>query len=103
MWMRIRAWWYGKGFGNADRMPRDVREYILRRFLTYAVEPSRTPEERRSFVTTLWTRAMGPDADKISPELVDEMIKVAFELTDGPPTPLPLPPSAAAPSDPPKH
>jgi hypothetical protein len=92
MFLALRGWWYAKGFGKAERMPRDVREYIIRRFLKVAVQPHRTPEEKRSFAAHLLKGAYGPDADKISPELLDETIRVAFELGAGPARPLPPPP-----------
>ena len=61
-------------------MPRDVREYIIRRHLKAAIEALKTPEERHEFVLRLMEGALGLERDQISDDLRDELIKTALEL-----------------------
>jgi len=88
MWLKLRVWWY---VHSKREMPRDVREYVIRRYMKSAIARLTTPEEKKEFVKTLAQGAFGLDRDQISDGLRDELIKTAFELTD-PPEPLPIPP-----------
>jgi hypothetical protein len=102
MWLKIRAWWYCVGKEKED-MPRDVREYIIRRYMKSAKDALKTPEEKREFVTKLMEGALGLERDQISDDLRDELIKTAFELTDAgdaPPISAPKGPYPISPSPP---
>ena len=90
MWLELRGWWYAKGFGDKDRMPRDVREYIIRRYMIPALAMQKTEKARAEFLdrALFGVLALGPD--EISPQLRDEVIKTVFEHTR-PSDPLPLP------------
>ena len=89
MWMRLRAWWY---LHNSRHLPRDVREYIVRRYLGDALKEQQTPEQKRALIAEMMNGAIFLKDDEISQELRDELIKAAFELT-GEPEPLPMPPT----------
>jgi hypothetical protein len=73
-------------------MPRDVREYIIRRYLKAAIATQQTKEEKGALVAEIANGAMFLADEEISPELRDELIKTAFELTDERREPLPMPP-----------
>jgi hypothetical protein len=73
-------------------MPRDVREYIIRRHFKAAVEAQKTVEQRRALSTEMMSGALGLEDEEISMELRDELIKTAFELLDKPVNPLSKPP-----------
>jgi hypothetical protein len=91
MWMQLRAWWYLRSKG---RMPRDVREYIIRGNLKAALESSKTPEQKRAIVAEMFNGALMLGDDEISPELRDELIKTGFERVNWPAKPLPNPPGS---------
>ena len=91
MWLQLRAWWYTRG--KEKSMPRDVREYVIRRHMKAAIEGLKTPREREEFISRMMEGALGLDNDQISDELRDELIRTAFELVgDKPAPPPPLPP-----------
>jgi hypothetical protein len=46
MWLQVRSWWYAKGYGDSEKMPRDVREYIIRRYMKPAMDRLKTQEEK---------------------------------------------------------
>jgi hypothetical protein len=92
MWLQLRAWWYLHGKEKSN-MPRDVREYILRRYLKAAIESAKTQEAKNEIVSRLMEGALRSENNEISEELRNELIKTAFELVeDLPVTPLPVPP-----------
>jgi len=94
MWLRLRAWWYIRSKGE---MPRDVREYVIRRYMKSTIETLTTPEQKNEFIKHLMEGAMGLDRDQISDSLRDELIKTAFQLV-GEPEPMPRPPDGPYPS-----
>jgi len=91
MWLELRGWWYAKGFGKSDKMPRDVREYIIRRYMKAAIAMQKTDQEREKLAGTMLQGVLGLGPDEISPELRDEVIKTVFENVKSEPDPLPLP------------
>ena len=83
MWMKFRAWWYLRG--KPEDIPRDVREYTIRRYLKVVVEGSKTLEEKRKLSTDLVAAALSLRADQIGHELRDELIATSFRVLDGVP------------------
>jgi hypothetical protein len=85
MMMGIRAWWWGRVRGNPEDMPREVREYIIRRYLKASVDAAKTNEEKTTFSKSLMSSALALDEDQIGADLRDELIAASFKLLDGVP------------------
>ena len=94
--MRLRAWWWVRR--QRGRIPRDVREYIIRRDLKPTIESlkGKPLEERQKVVGSLLEGALLLPPDEISTELRNELIKTAFEQVDWEPEPIPPAPSYAS-------
>ena len=73
-------------------MPRDVREYIILRHMSAAIAALKTPQDKREFVQRLMEGALGLENEQINLETRDKLIKIAFDLTEAEPPPLPGPP-----------
>ena len=93
MWLQLRAWWYTHG--KEEIWPRDVQEYVLRRYLKHAVGSAKTEKQKSELMANLMGGAFGLRRDQISEELRDELMRTAFELA-GPAAPLPRPPDSPA-------
>ena len=85
MMMSVRAWWWARGRSNPEEMPRDVREYIVRRHLKAAVEGAKTLEEKHELSTSLMSSALSLDNDQRGGDLRDELIAASSKLLDGVP------------------
>ena len=85
MMMGVRAWWWARVRSKPEEMPRDVREYIIRRHLKAAVEGADTLEEKRELSTSLMSSALSLDDDQIGRDLRDELIAASSKLLDGVP------------------
>lgn len=83
LWMQIRAWWYVTRPKN--QMPRDVREYILRRDLKPAIARAKTNEEKDRLSATIFNASLTLENSEISSALRDELIATSFKLLDGVP------------------
>jgi hypothetical protein len=93
IWLKIRVWWYGKGFGNADKIPREVHNYIALHCLPPRAEVEQwSPEKRKEFLASIAYGAFKLGRDKIGDEARDALIKFLFEGTRGKAEPLPIPP-----------
>src|SRR6202034_2736627 len=75
MLLALRAWWYARGFGKAERMPRDVREYTIRRYMLPALAAQKTEEDRQKFAAWMVRTVLDLPTDQISEELRDEVIR----------------------------
>lgn len=93
MWLGLRTWWYGKGFGKAESMPRDVRDNLIRLCLKPVVEKAKTlpPDERNELITKLASNAFNLESSEVSEDMRNELLTAAFELADDA-KPLPKPP-----------
>ena len=80
LWLRLRVWWYLRN--KPDDMPKDVREYIVRRYMKDVIQNARTPEEKQKLSAVLLTGGIGLEEEQMSMELKDEMVRVAFKLLD---------------------
>jgi hypothetical protein len=78
MWMKLRAWWYLRG--KPENIPRDVREYTIRRYLKIVAQGQKTPEAKQKLSTQLMAGALGLEPDQISSELRDEMVAASMNL-----------------------
>ena len=85
MMMSVRAWWWARVRSNPEVMPRDVREYIIRRHLKAAVEAAKTLEEKRELSTSLMSSALSLDDDQIGGDLRDKLVAASSKLLDGVP------------------
>ena len=83
MLISVRAWWWARVRSNAEEMPREVREYIIRRHLKVVVNEAKTLEEKRELSTSLMSSALTLAEDQISPQLRDELIAASSRLLDG--------------------
>jgi len=81
MWTRVRAWWYLRG--KPEDIPRDVREYIMRRYLPVLIEGARSPEQKVELSVDVMTAALSLEADEISSESRDKLIEIGMKLLDG--------------------
>jgi hypothetical protein len=88
--LTLRAWWYAKGFGKSERMPRDVREYIIVRYMIPAFAALKTDEEKEKFATEVFSSVLQMGPNEISKEILDYIIKTSFEFIR-PSNPLPTP------------
>ena len=82
--MKLRAWRYSRF--NPENMPRDVREYTIRRYMKVVVEGAKTPEEKRKVSTMILEGALGLETDQINPELREELLKIGWGLIEDLPT-----------------
>jgi hypothetical protein len=69
-------------------MPRDVREFVLRRDLKPAIAMAKTNEEKEKLSATLFKASLSLENHEISSELRDELIAASFKLLDRVPLPL---------------
>ncbi len=90
--LALRGWWYAKGFGKSERMPRDVREFMIKRYTLPAFAALKTDEEKEQFAAQIISKLLQMGPDEISEELRAEMFKLSFEFIR-PAKPLPEPPS----------
>lgn len=81
MWMELRAWWYLQT--KPTNMPRDVREYVVRRDINKAVKAVKTPEQKRRLSTRISELAL--TGNGVSLELLGEMLATSMSLLDGAP------------------
>lgn len=80
MMMSVRAWWWTRVRSDSEEMPRDVREYIVRRHLKATVEGAKTLEEKRELSKSLMASALSLDNDQIGDDLRDELIAASSKL-----------------------
>lgn len=85
MIMDLRAWWWARVRGTPEEMPRDVREYVIRRDLKATIEGATTLEEKRDLSTRLMSAAMSLENDQIGSDLRDELVAASFRVLDGVP------------------
>ena len=78
--LALRGWWYAKGFGKSERMPRDVREFMIKRYTLPAFAALKTDEEKEQFAAQIISKLLQMGPDEISEELRAEMFKLSFEF-----------------------
>ena len=76
--MAIRAWWYTRG--DPKRIPLDVREYIIRRYIRTMSEANLTLQQKSKFSENLYMGIVGLDARQLSNELRNEMAALSSNL-----------------------
>ena len=84
--LSLRALWWVRFAKVPEEMPKDVREYILRRHMKATLAWADTFEKKRKLATEMYAGALQLENDQISPEMRDEMIATSFKLLDGYPT-----------------
>lgn len=85
MIMSVRAWWWAQVRGNPEDMPREVREYIIRRHLKDAIDAAKTIDEKIEFSKSLMSSALTLDEDQVGADLRDELIAASSKLLDSVP------------------
>jgi hypothetical protein len=80
MWMKLRLWWYHQF--NPKKMPRDVREYTIHRYIKVVVEGAKTPEEKVEASTMILDRALALQTDPLSFELTNDLVKIGWGLIE---------------------
>jgi hypothetical protein len=78
MWMRLRHWWYAKG--KPEAMPREVREYAIRRYLAIVSKGNMSPQEKDEAATRLYVGSVNLAPDQVSIELRGEMAAASVNL-----------------------
>jgi hypothetical protein len=80
LWLKLRVWWHLRS--ESESLPRDVRDYIIRRNLKQVLEGAKTVEEKHKLSLELMTGAFGLETQEISAEVRDELTRAAFKLLD---------------------